>query len=328
MAPTRQRRGFTLIELLVSVAIFGVVAGYLFETFSSTHRAYVVVDSVSEVQQNIQALADRINRDIRAAGYSVPEHAAICAWDATTGPDTLFVSNSDAIRTADQLAAIDPLLTVADLGAPVTGTGPGWTSSSPVSLSQSFVDVAADGADFAQNGGVILVDRNDANGRAACGIITNANPGTTLQVDFGGTVLTASGAPDVVAVPASVYRIVQPAGQPSQLQRNGLTFAQDVEDLQVAMFFDANGDRVVDPNEFVGDGVGADYDPSAVNGQDLRDVRFNLVLVTREPDPRESYDEGRGQATENRTAASLSAQDGLRRRVHSETVRLRNVGNR
>ena len=58
----------------------------------------------------------------------VPPHAAVCGWDQTTGPDTLFVSNTDAIMTVFDLEGADEDLS-GDFGAPVNGVTTGWTAS-------------------------------------------------------------------------------------------------------------------------------------------------------------------------------------------------------
>ena len=54
-------------------------------------------------------------------------------------------------------------------------------------------------------------------------------------------------------------------------------------------------------------------------------MQINLVTVTRDDDPNRDWSLGAGQVTGNRTAASLSAGDGKRRRVYSARVRPRNV---
>lgn len=328
----RRQIGFTLIELLVAVAVFGLVIVALLQVFTVQHRAFVVVDQTSEAQQGTRAAAQLLEHDLRMAGFMVPEAAAVCGWDQTNGTDTLFVSDANAIRAVDALLAIDQAtgsnLAAGDLGTPVPGAGAGYSPTSPITLSQSFVDVAADGPDFRQNAGMIVLDRNDPNGAVACGIITNDGAAPQYSVDFNGTTFNASGSADVVAIPAHVYQVTIPAaGGAPRLQRNGLHLVDHVEDFQVAYFFDADDDRVVDAGEYFGDGVNPDYDPALVDGSDLREVRLNLVLTTRDPDPNPQYAAGAGQFTENRNAGTLPAQDGLRRRVHTVTVRVRNVGN-
>jgi hypothetical protein len=272
----------------------------------------------------------------------VPPAAAVCAWDQTGGPDTLFVSDSDVLRTVDGLDdkgadAISPPLVGDLLGAPVSGAAPGWSSPgvSPgsITLTQNWADVAADGVDFQAGGGVILVDTQDDTGRVACGIIGSIGGNTLVNVNWNGTQIGPVPSGTVLAIPAHVYSINAPAGATPQLVRDGLVLAEDIEDFQVALYFDEDGDRDVGPDETYGDGVDAaggnnssDYDPALTDGQELREVRINLVAVTRDPDPRQDYQQGLPQATENRVLGAPTA-DRFRRRVHTSTVRLRNVGN-
>ena len=88
------RHGFTLVELLVSVAVLGVVMIYVFGSFGAQHKAYTVVDQVTETQQNVRAIGELLERDLRHAGLMVPESGAVCGIDNTNGPDVLFVSVS------------------------------------------------------------------------------------------------------------------------------------------------------------------------------------------------------------------------------------------
>lgn len=99
------RRGFSLVELMVAIGVMGVVIVYALGTFTYQHQTYVVVDQVSEIQQNIRAAASLIERDIRSAGYMVPPETAACGADSSTGADSLFTSDTDAIQTVDALAA-------------------------------------------------------------------------------------------------------------------------------------------------------------------------------------------------------------------------------
>ena len=54
-------------------------------------------------------------------------------------------------------------------------------------------------------------------------------------------------------------------------------------------------------------------------------MQLNLVTVTRDDDPNRDWALGAGEVTGNRTAGSLSAGDGKRRRVYTARVRPRNV---
>jgi len=270
----------------------------------------------------------------------VPPHAAVCSWDQTTGPDTLFVSNTDAILTVFDLEDAGEDLS-GDLGAPVNGVATGWGPSGgsfSFTLARTWVDVAdADGdsttdVDFAVGEGVILVASREQDGLAACGIIETI-AGSTLTADFGSTSFASSAAganAEVVAVPAHVYQVV--TGSPNQLRRDGRLLASDVEDFQLTYFLDLDDDRVVDGGESYGSSGGTarpwELTPAS-NRPDfstLREVGLNIVTATRDDDPNRHYQIGAGQVTGNRTAGSLPSGDGKRRRVSTARVRVRNAG--
>jgi hypothetical protein len=117
-------------------------------------------------------------------------------------------------------------------------------------------------------------------------------------------------------IPAHEYRIAN-----ARLRRDDDLLVEGAEDLQLAYFLDANGDHLVDPGEMHGTGAGANanFDAQNTDMRDLREVRFNLVVRTRQ----EQRDfEGTPQAMENRGAG---AADGFRRRVYTSAVRPRNM---
>ena len=130
--------------------------------------------------------------------------------------------------------------------------------------------------------------------------------------------------PDLRLVPAISYQIVTPGGgAPTRLLRNGVLLAKDVEDMQVAWFFDADQNGEVDANEYSG-GPGTAYNNELVEGGDLREIRVSLVVRTSTSDPRNPNSGSIGQALENRVS-NIPGEDGRRRRLHSSTVRVRNV---
>ena len=326
--------GFSIIEVMVAMGILLLLLVYVMQTFIVQQRTYVLVDQVTESQQTLRAVADLIERDVRRAGYMVPPHAAVCGYDGITGPDTLFVSNTDVIRTVFDLETGGEDLN-GNLGAPVTGVGSTWSASGgsfDLNLSQLWVDVAADGDDFAVGAGVIVVDRNDEIGQIACGVIASIT-GNVLNVDFGATTTGAVGLnADVMVVPAHVYTLTPTAGgAPGKLRRDGALLGSDVEDFQVTYFFDLNDDRIIDPGESFGT-AGGTADPfgqAAASFPDptlLREIGINLVTVTRDDDPNREFTLGAGQITGNRQASSLPTDDRRRRRVHTARVRLRNAG--
>lgn len=333
MTANRREGGFSLIEMMVSAVIMLIVIVGVTNAFTTQHKTYVVVDQVMEAQQNLRAVSDLIERDVRRAGYMVPRQAAVCAWDAQTGPDTLYVSKTDAIRSVYDLEDDNEDL-AGDMGAPIAGVTISTTfagGTATVNLSRNWVDVAADGVDFVAGEGVIVVNRREDDAPVACGTIDSMS-GNALTVNFGTTSTGQAGYnSDMVAIPAYVYSLtVGTGGAPNRFLRNGQLVALDVEDFQVTFFIDGDDDLVVDAGEMFGTSggtVGA-WDVVAIASRPdfslVREVGINLVTVTRSDDPNVDFRMGAGQATGNRTTG-LPSGDGKRRRVNSARVRLRNI---
>lgn len=358
--PQRGRRtpGFSLIELLVSLAVLGLISFFLTDLLVRQSRTYTVVDDVTETQQNLRAVTSLLERELRATGFLVPEGAAICGYDTGgTGtpdgiPDVLYVTDADALDPA----GITSLSAQAADVLSGYGDGDGIETlqlSSLVVDANPFYDLDGDGvadSDFlytaapARNGGVIVVDRNDPAAGAACGVITDINLGaSTITVDFNvatvpnapggggaapnGTPLGA-GATDLVAVPAHVYWInPNGANGAPQLIRNGMVLANDVEDLQIALFYDLDEDGVMDALEYAGAAGQPEYQSNGWNNARLREARVTVVARTRSEDPNVLANPNLAssvtQGFENR--APGVAADGFRRRSATVTVRPRNV---
>jgi len=320
---------------MVAASIMAIVMIYIMSSFTTQHDTYQVVDQVSETQQNTRAIAGLIERDLRSAGYMVSPEAGACGRDSNSAPDTLFVSDWNAIAAADQLSSS---LHSQELGSRVIGT-PGTGSAVAISVDDVVIDgtatYSATSSDFQVGGGTILVDVSNPGRGCATGIVTAINDTSdTVTVNMpNGLGSTISEVPDLRLVPAIVYQVTTPAGETvPELQRNGVTFARNVEDLQLAWFYDDDDDGQVDSNEYRG-APGTAYDPSSVDGRLLREVRFNLVVRTGDDDPRNPSSAGRGQARENRVSnvpgddrvSNVPGDDGRRRRVHGSTIRVRNI---
>jgi len=337
----KRRDGFTIIELMIAMAVLLVVVAYLTEMLTRQSRAYTVVDQVTEAQQNLRAIADLLERELRVSGFLVPEGAAVCGVDQTNGADVLYLSDADALNptNANQLG----------VGARILGGFGGTGGNETLTLNDGvvdglpFYDTDGDGnadSDFLESvnpfrtGGVIVVDRSNPGRGASCGILTNVNSGAnTIRVDFtsngaapAGTPLAAGGgATDLVAVPAHVYTVVN-----TQLLRDGMVLADDVEDLQFALFYDVDGDGEVDSelSEYPGSANGQIYQSRNWDNSELTEIRVNVVIRTRAQDAdvlqSPGMAQGQWQVTENRI--DPGGFDGFRRRVHTSTVRPRNVG--
>ena len=326
----RRQQAFSLVEMMIVSALLGILVTGVMKFFTSQKKSASINTQVVEVQQNSRLLGDLFEEDIRHAGLLVPESGALCAVDRFLAPDSFFVSDADAINSADEIRN--------DLGARIQGglanivAGPQNLNLDTLVLEFTTPDAAydtnADGAadsDFRLGGGIIVTDAGNPSRGAACGLITNitlAGPQISVSIESGSLAAVPAGAAtvDLVAIPAHAYAI----NAAMQLTRDGTLIANDVEDLQIAVFVDANGDRIIDVGEYRGDGVGADFDPTAVDISNVREVRANLVLRTRMNDADNTA--GRFQDEENRNA--VGGTDGFRRRTYSSTVSLRNVGGR
>ncbi len=334
----RRRHGFSLVELMVALATLGLVATLALRTFTNQHRTYVVIDDVSEVQQSARAISSLLERDIRNAGYMVPSSAAACGVDRVDGPDTIFLSDSDAILPC--CSPPEPVGQALDRSrsalrmAAETFTSPN-IGVTTLAVNETVVDGNAtydtdgDGAndsDFQVGGGAILVDLANPGRGVACGFVTAVPSTVSITIDFVAALDNGSGssaAAELRLVPAHGYRIVELGGV-SRLERDGILLSRGVEDLQFAWYYDDDRDgQVDDPGETRGV-PGTAYQSQAVDGSDLREIRFNVVSRTAGVDPTNPLAAGTGQRTENRDTA-VSSPDGFRRRIQTATVRLRNV---
>jgi type II secretory pathway pseudopilin PulG len=314
--------------MLVAMGVLAVIAVYLLETFTVNNRNYVALDQAIEAQQNMRAVADLIERDVRHAGFMVPEAAAICGIDSTSGPDSLYVSDHEAIDPGDDIVSYGGAGIAGGAGNVATGAVVTLVLDSviiePPSPSRPAYDTNNDGtndSDFQRDAGVIVVDRNDPGRGVACGRVRSvdaANDRIGVEI-LSGTLGTLTGTADLVVVPAVEYRV-----DGGVLFRNGLRLARGVEDLQIAYLFDFDGDGAIASNEVRGDAGGTAYVARNQSVEDLREVRINFVARTRVEDPR--FDAGSFQALENR--AEVAGNDGYRRRVHTSTIMPRNLVNR
>ena len=324
----RLRSGFTLVELMIATVILGLILVYVFGTMVTTQKKAVAVDDTVDLQQAARTIADVLERDLRHTGMMVADAAAICGVDNRLSPDWFFVTNWEVIAPGDDL--------VPNLGATLVGattlpsSGTYFNVDSLVmedGTPEPAFDTDLDGtpdSDFDPTGSVILADLNNPERGAACGAVTGIQPPNQLRIAVAagglGAVPVGGEPPIIVAVPAIRYWV----DGSGRMFRGPYLLANDVEDMQLAYFNDADQDNVVDPNEYLGDGGGPDYSANSVSAADMREVRINLVLRTPLPDPEHST--GNPIATENRGPEVTN--DGFRRRVYTSVVRLRNLGRR
>lgn len=80
--------GFSLVEVMIALTITGLITAAVFGTFRTQHEHYMAQDDITTIQQSARISIDEITRQVRMAGYGVPnEVSSIKA--ANTNPDTI-----------------------------------------------------------------------------------------------------------------------------------------------------------------------------------------------------------------------------------------------
>ena len=119
------QKGFTLIELLVALVISFILIGGIYGTFTSQQKAYTIQDQVAEAQQNARMAMNILLRDIRMAGYGIPDGGI------TIGSPSITYSSAIKITKDDHKKSFDSITLVGAFGAPsgyLNGTlSPGLT---------------------------------------------------------------------------------------------------------------------------------------------------------------------------------------------------------
>ncbi len=334
-------KGFTLLELMIAMVLLSVVILGVFESLTRQHKASIVTEDIVEVQNNTRAISALLEREIRMAGFMVPNATAVCGVDSTTGPDELYISETEPIvpddeRSGDLGARITEAGFTGVAGDVVAGTGETLT------LDSTTTDLDGDGtwfydndvngtpeADFRLQGGFIIGDLANPHRGALCGIVTRVTA-ADIDVTYAAGSLVAfialNDAPEeLVIVPAARYWINTTVG--TKLMRNGDLLANSVEDFQVAYFFDPNNNGVADATELAGMPAlpapgGIVYDPAARDNEDLKEIRFSFVVRSRTTDPEFTG----GLFISNNNRAAVAGNDGFRRRTIEGRVRPRNIG--
>jgi len=84
-------RGFSIMEVLISLVLMGMVTTAVLKTYLTQHEHYLIQDDISQIQQSARASIDELTRQIRMAGYGLPDGLeAIDAYN--TNPDTITVN--------------------------------------------------------------------------------------------------------------------------------------------------------------------------------------------------------------------------------------------
>ena len=74
----RGQGGFTLIELMLAVTMLSIVMYLTLDSLTRQQKTSIVTDQIVEVQNNVRAISSLIEREIRMAGFMVPNAVGVC----------------------------------------------------------------------------------------------------------------------------------------------------------------------------------------------------------------------------------------------------------
>ena len=97
---TGGQNGFSLVEILVVMAMMGLVTMAVYSLYRTTQRTATTQDNVVELQQNLRIALDRMERDIRMAGFMVS------SLSSPSTPLSVATANSLTLQTASAVERI------------------------------------------------------------------------------------------------------------------------------------------------------------------------------------------------------------------------------
>ncbi len=83
----RGERGLTLLELMISVVVGSMLVGFVFDIHGRMSTAFRAQNNIGSLQQGIRAANELIARDIRQAGFMMPDGAFVSSnFNPATSP--------------------------------------------------------------------------------------------------------------------------------------------------------------------------------------------------------------------------------------------------
>jgi prepilin-type N-terminal cleavage/methylation domain-containing protein len=105
------RKGFTLVELMVALVLSFILVGAIYRGFTFQQKAYTVQDQIAEAQQNARMAMNILIRDIRMAGYGMPDKGI-------TIYKTTYSNAIHIVKDDDKGQPFDSITVVGAFGAP------------------------------------------------------------------------------------------------------------------------------------------------------------------------------------------------------------------
>ncbi len=94
--------GVTLVELVIALLITAILSIAMFRIYVNQHQAWIIQDSVIEMQQNARAAVSELTRQLRMAGYAVPNSLdPLIARDGNPDSITVFYRTNTCEATLE-----------------------------------------------------------------------------------------------------------------------------------------------------------------------------------------------------------------------------------
>ncbi|MBI5906384.1 MAG: PilW family protein [Deltaproteobacteria bacterium] len=311
--------GFTLVEVMAALAILTIAMTAVFATFTSQQKSFTTQNRVAEMQQNIRQAIEHMTRDVRLAGYGIPDNVtipnsvvaagvtsmrSIYAKDNTAGPDEIFVLylyDMDVNQPPTTITANMPNasaeLNVASVAGYITGDLVIISNGTNADLFE-VTEVQSAALKLQHNPGGSARNYNNPGGHSMWPSGGYGTGSTLAKARFARFFIDSTD-------PAHPTLMVDRMGPfPPQ------PLADDIEDMQFTYGLDTDADGTVDT-----------WTPSPASPAQIRQVRMQLLARTRFTE--QGWAETR-PALGNRPGGT--AADGYRRRVHDIVIDVRNSG--
>jgi type IV pilus assembly protein PilW len=313
--PRHSEAGYSLIEVMSALVILAIAMTAVFATFISQQKSFTVQKRVAEMQQNLRQAVEYMSRDIRMAGYGIPDNVII--------PNNIIATGVTSIRSLyakDSTAGPDQIyiLYLFDMDANQRST---WNTATMASGAGTVTVDNTDG--FFPTTGELVIVTDGINAQ-----LFQSVSKTATALNFGGGVYQGTanntyglGPPPSTVAKARFVRYyidntTDPAHPTLMVDRMGGAAAQpvaeDLEDMQLTYGTDLNGNGVIDSGEWT---------PTPANLSQVRQVRLQFIARTRLPEA--GWSETR-PALGNRAAGTTP--DGYRRRTYDIVIDVRNSG--
>ncbi len=100
------RKGFTLIELIVALVLSFILVGAIYRTFTVQQKTYTVQDQIAETQQNARMAMNILIRDVRMAGYGMPDGGITIGQPAKTYSNAIQIVKDDNQQSSDSITLV------------------------------------------------------------------------------------------------------------------------------------------------------------------------------------------------------------------------------